>query len=613
MDGALMEVGPFRIKNEKTIVPNNGSWNKYANLLFVDQPIGVGLSTSDTDSYLHELPEMAADMMTFLDKYLSIFPEKQTHEFYLAGESYAGQYIPYLAQAINERNKNISDNPGIVKDHGYQTIDLKGLLIGNGWIDPVQQYLSYVPFAYHAGLVKQGSSIAADIEQKHRECAKSLDKHSIVPISDGICDRVLNTLLQELFQATGFKKTDPRACVNIYDVRLTDSFSSCGMNWPPDLAAVTPFLRRPQVVDALNIDRDEQVKWKECSGPVSRAFQAANSPSSITLLPGIIADGIQILMFNGDQDLICNHFGNTKLIQNMRWGGEEIHVPGQPPSKYAGGFKPDDGESEESWYVDGVAAGSFQNGRNLTYIKLFNASHMAPFDVPEISQVMLNQFIGIPNFDRESQKPKEPEKPAAEDTESESESKEHEGTTTDKEIEEATWNAYYKAGGFALVVVIILTCGLTFFVWRSRRLMRQTIMLNESRPRGVHYEDGSRSGDSMDGFDSDQDQPTGFVNSLFSGLSRWHKPHRRTTSRGSNKYYLAGGAAALAAGAGGSAVPLTTLDKRDSLDSMLGSDQSEDEDLRMMAGGSGPYSDMDLESGESPVREIVIERPEHGV
>jgi carboxypeptidase D len=32
-------------------------------------------------------------------------------------------------------------------------------------------------------------------------------------------------------------------CLNVYDVRLRDSYPSCGMSWPPDLADVTPYLR----------------------------------------------------------------------------------------------------------------------------------------------------------------------------------------------------------------------------------------------------------------------------------------------------------------------------------------------------------------------------------
>lgn len=32
-------------------------------------------------------------------------------------------------------------------------------------------------------------------------------------------------------------------CVNNYDVRLTDTHPACGMNWPPDLSDITPYLQ----------------------------------------------------------------------------------------------------------------------------------------------------------------------------------------------------------------------------------------------------------------------------------------------------------------------------------------------------------------------------------
>ena len=73
MDGALMEIGPYRLKNEKTLMDNPGSWNRYADLLFIDQPVGVGFSTIHDGGYLHDLPEMARDMLTFLDKYFGAF------------------------------------------------------------------------------------------------------------------------------------------------------------------------------------------------------------------------------------------------------------------------------------------------------------------------------------------------------------------------------------------------------------------------------------------------------------------------------------------------------------------------------------------------------------
>ena len=75
MDGALMEVGPYKVTSNGSLVYNEGSWDEFANLLFVDQPVGTGFSYTNTDSYLHELDDMAAQFVTFLEKFFEVFPE----------------------------------------------------------------------------------------------------------------------------------------------------------------------------------------------------------------------------------------------------------------------------------------------------------------------------------------------------------------------------------------------------------------------------------------------------------------------------------------------------------------------------------------------------------
>lgn len=75
MDGALMEIGPYRLKDKQSLTYNDGSWDEFANLLFVDQPVGTGFSYVNTDGYIHELNEMAAHFITFLTKWFDLFPE----------------------------------------------------------------------------------------------------------------------------------------------------------------------------------------------------------------------------------------------------------------------------------------------------------------------------------------------------------------------------------------------------------------------------------------------------------------------------------------------------------------------------------------------------------
>jgi hypothetical protein len=44
-------------------------------------------------------------------------------------------------------------------------------------------------------------------------------------------------------------------CINMYDIRLRDRYPSCGMNWPPDLKDVTPYLRVSSRGDLLTLAR----------------------------------------------------------------------------------------------------------------------------------------------------------------------------------------------------------------------------------------------------------------------------------------------------------------------------------------------------------------------
>lgn len=48
----------------------------------------------------------------------------------------------------------------IIKSSISPAIPLKGIAIGNGWIDPREQYQGYVDFAYEKGLIKEGTNVS---------------------------------------------------------------------------------------------------------------------------------------------------------------------------------------------------------------------------------------------------------------------------------------------------------------------------------------------------------------------------------------------------------------------------------------------------------------------
>lgn len=70
-----MEIGPYRVTDTGDLRYNEGSWDEFTNLLFVDNPVGTGFSYVNTDSYVHELTDMADQMVIFLEKFFQLFPE----------------------------------------------------------------------------------------------------------------------------------------------------------------------------------------------------------------------------------------------------------------------------------------------------------------------------------------------------------------------------------------------------------------------------------------------------------------------------------------------------------------------------------------------------------
>lgn len=244
-------------------------------------------------------------------------------------------------------------------------------------MSPEEQYESYTKFVYKKGIVEPGTEIAARLEAARARCQDRLrSSEGRTQVSVPSCENILHDII--------FLTKQGDRCINIYDVRVQDEYPACGMNWPQDLSYIYSYLRQPEVLQALHLNKDKNTGWVECSGPVNNMFTAKNSLPSVQLLPGLLESGLRILFYNGAEDLICNHIGTEDLLANLHWGdgtGFElspgIHAP------------------RVDWILDGERAGFYQSARNLTYVNVFNGSHMIPFENPRRSLDILNRAMGV--------------------------------------------------------------------------------------------------------------------------------------------------------------------------------------------------------------------------
>ncbi|CAL1700266.1 unnamed protein product [Somion occarium] len=438
-DGLMMEVGPWRVDGKGGLRVAEGGWEEYTTMVYIDQPPGTGFSYTSTDKYLHELPDASRYFITFLRNFYQVFPEYKTMDTYLGGESYAGQYIPYFADAILNANLGVP---------------FRGAAIGNGWIDARRQYPSFLEYAVKHGIVTENSDDWKRGKDITDRCMEDIEKEagSIEPIHTDLCESVMNVVIEHHTKQINGTKT----CMNMYDVRLNDLHPACGMNWPPDVRDINTYLGRQDVVRAFHA-QDASTAWDECRPAIHRAFSTRRSNSSITILPSVL-EKVPMMVFAGDQDLICNYVGLESMIQAMTWNGATGLGTVQT----------------QSWTVNNTAAGTWVTSRNLTYVKIFNASHMAGFDVPHISHDMILRFMGV-NFSaitegsaRISSSVGDELKPVPILVEENRASQVPVAGKT-PEQDKAMWEAYYNAGSAALVLVLIALLIGGFLWWRSRK------------------------------------------------------------------------------------------------------------------------------------------------
>lgn len=470
-DGAMMEVGPWRMDGKGGLVwvKDGASWNEYADILFLDQPVGTGFSYVNTNGYTTSLPQAADEVVYFLNQFVQVFPEYSRDveinygssgsgvDTYLAGESFAGQYIPYTAKAIvNARNPPVS---------------LKGIAIGNGFIDPINQYGTELETMVEKKIWTTDSSDYKKVARLVESCRKELDQLANGNYREvGDCDNIL----QSIISSTTTKRPGSSlyTCINMYDVRLTDTSPACGMNWPTTLSAMYDYLRRADVRKALHVDEAHKPEaWVECNSNVGSAMRRdTTSPPSVQLLPELLEKGVKVMLFAGEEDLICNSIGVRRTAENLVWGGAKGF--GDHPA--------------QDWYVNGTLAGTWRTARNFTYVGIKGASHMVGVDKPVEAHNMIVRFMGIdymkvagPNVMIPSRVGDEPDRvlvtggggggDVAQIGTDGSRVIPGSGKTEEQVADEARWRAYYDAGSLALVVLLVAVSVGTCLLLRARK------------------------------------------------------------------------------------------------------------------------------------------------
>ncbi|XP_022723833.1 serine carboxypeptidase-like 31 isoform X2 [Durio zibethinus] len=364
--GATQEIGPFIVDTDgQGIKFNNFSWNKEANMLFLESPIGVGFSYSNTSTdYDHLGDEFTAhDAYTFLHKWFLKFPSYRTRNLYIAGESYAGKYVPELAELVHDNNKDPSLH-----------IELKGILLGNPETYDAEDWRGLVDYAWSHAVVS---------DETHKIISESCDFNSNDTWGNEDCCKAVDEVLKQYKEIDIFSLYTP---VCIGDTAGSDHKSLQVMMkrtsnmMPRILGGFDPclddyakaFYNRLDVQKALHVSDGHYLRnWSICNKKIFDDW-ADSKPSVLPIYKKLIVAGVRIWVYSGDTD------GRVPVLSTRY----SINTLGLPITK---AWRP--------WYHKKQVSGWFQEYKGLTFATFRGAGHAVPCFKPSSSLAFFSAFL----------------------------------------------------------------------------------------------------------------------------------------------------------------------------------------------------------------------------
>lgn len=351
--GLLLENGPLHFSADGHVQTNPYGWNHCAHLLYWDQPVGTGYSRTEGDpAYVQDEEQLSAVVYQAMLSFYALHPEYRACPVYVAGESYAGKYVPSIALYIHEANQKLGAD-------GSNSIPLKGIAVGDGWIDARRQMRIYVDYAYTLGLIDTLQKRGFDMH--YAEFCRCLDKQDYKTAYT-----VSNDIVSQVSKAGGG--------FNVYDVR---SFEDISMD------PVKTYMSLEAVKRSLHVPVDQAWECADNEGPVAENLIPDNMQDSSGLYSKLIAANYEVLMYAAIFDTACGALATEQILCSIeKWGPED----------------------DERWrgLARGIwgspAQGFVKSMKNLTQITLPASGHQVPYYLPQVSLEMISTWLAGREF-----------------------------------------------------------------------------------------------------------------------------------------------------------------------------------------------------------------------
>lgn len=355
LGGFFSEQGPFRPTANHTLTPNPYAWNKVANMIFIEQPAGVGFSINSDPGFDYGDGPAATDNLAFVRAWMNRFDNFAANDFFISSESYGGHYMPTLARAL-------------LSDTAKPAVNFKGFLVGNPLTYmPHRNYGEIMTYAGHSLLPKplvdqyldlQCWYLGAGAPQQTKDdkaCTSLMNQFK--SYTQGLDPYALDFPTCDTSAAAG--RQERHALVRFLSRSRSNALSMVGVSsyfpdeyQPCEQDYLAEYLNLPEVQSAIHVSSEVDVlQWSMCSGVVGQGYNATDVDSPMMPVYDDIfnlaaeqhMDDLKVMVYSGDDDAVCASLGSQLFIWYMGYDVVDQWKPYSVDGQVAGytvGFQP---------------------------------------------------------------------------------------------------------------------------------------------------------------------------------------------------------------------------------------------------------------------------------